>query len=204
MNQEQEYISGLGKNSVVPPEIKGWNWGAFLLNWVWGIGNSTYIAFLMFVPLVNIVMFFVLGAKGNEWAWKNRVWRDVKHFKNTQRKWRNAGLILLFVIFPLLFMSIGKILKGEAFDKSLSVISANEKVIELIGTPIEAGYFVMGSIQTSGPDGEASLQYSVVGPKGSADVYVLAFKKMEKWSLDEVVVYSKEFEKRIQVVKPKK
>ena len=65
MNQEQEYISGLGKDSVVPPELKGWNWGAFLLNWIWGIGNSTYIALLMFVPFVNIVMFFMLGAKGH-------------------------------------------------------------------------------------------------------------------------------------------
>ena len=59
MNQQQ-YTSGLGKQSVVPPEVKGWNWGAFLLNWIWGIGNSTYIALLMFVPLVNIFMFFIL------------------------------------------------------------------------------------------------------------------------------------------------
>jgi hypothetical protein len=26
--------SGQGPNAVVPPEIKRWNWGAFLLNWV--------------------------------------------------------------------------------------------------------------------------------------------------------------------------
>jgi len=63
MSQEQEYVSGLGKDSVVPPEIKGWNWGAFLLNWIWGIGNSTYIALLMFVPLVNIFMFLFLVLK---------------------------------------------------------------------------------------------------------------------------------------------
>ena len=66
MVQTEEYSSGMEKESVLPPELKGWNWGAFLLNWIWGIGNSTYIAFLMFVPLVNIVMLFVLGAKGNE------------------------------------------------------------------------------------------------------------------------------------------
>ena len=106
MSQEQEYISGLGKNSVVPPDIKGWNWGAFMLNWIWGIGNSTYIAFLMFVPVVNIVMIFILGAKGNEWAWRNRIWRDIEHFKQTQRKWRNTGLIFLFVIFPLFLLEV--------------------------------------------------------------------------------------------------
>jgi hypothetical protein len=202
MNQEQEYISGLGKDSVVPPELKGWNWGAFLLNWIWGIGNSTYIAFLMFVPLVNIVMFFMLGAKGNEWAWRNRTWRDIEHFKQTQRKWRNAGLILLFVVFPLLFTLIGSMLKGEAFDQSMVSISQNTEVIEVVGEPIEAGYFVMGSIQTSGTKGEASLQYSISGPKGEADVYVQAYKEMEAWLLYNVIVHIPETDKKIQVVTP--
>jgi len=202
MNEEQKYISGLGKDSVVPPEIKGWNWGAFLLNWIWGIGNSTYIALLMFVPLVNIVMFFVLGAKGNEWAWKNRTWRDIEHFKQTQKKWRNAGLILLFVIFPILIALIGSMLKGEAFDQSMTVISKNAEVIEIIGEPIEAGYFVMGSIQTSGANGEASLQYSISGSKGDADVYVQAYKEMGTWSLYNVIVHWPESDDKIQVVIP--
>jgi len=69
MNLNQQYISGQGKNSVIPPEIKGWNWGAFFLNALWGIGNSTYIALLMFVPFVNFIMPFVLAIKGNQWAW---------------------------------------------------------------------------------------------------------------------------------------
>lgn len=25
-------------------DIQGWIWGAFLLSWIWGIGNNTYIA----------------------------------------------------------------------------------------------------------------------------------------------------------------
>lgn len=34
----------------VPPEIDRWNWGAFLLNWIWGVGNNTFIALLTLVP----------------------------------------------------------------------------------------------------------------------------------------------------------
>ena len=30
----------------IPPEIDRWNWGAFLLNWIWGVGNNTFIALL--------------------------------------------------------------------------------------------------------------------------------------------------------------
>src|ERR1019366_10250458 len=50
-----ENTSGQGVAAVVPPELDRWNWGAFLLNWIWGIGNNTFIALLMFVPVVNIV-----------------------------------------------------------------------------------------------------------------------------------------------------
>jgi hypothetical protein len=38
--------SGQGERAHVPAEIDRWNWGAFLLNWIWGIGNDTYIALL--------------------------------------------------------------------------------------------------------------------------------------------------------------
>ncbi|OYU44974.1 MAG: ribonuclease G [Burkholderiales bacterium PBB4] len=90
-----ENTSGQGKASVVPAEIKGWNWGAMMMNWVWGLFNGTFIALLMFVPFVNFFMFFVLGAKGNEWAWRNKKWDSVEHFKSVQRKWAIAGLIIL-------------------------------------------------------------------------------------------------------------
>jgi hypothetical protein len=58
------------RDAAVPPEVDRWNWGAFLLSWIWGIGNNTFIAFLTFVPFVGIVMPFVLGAKGSAWAWR--------------------------------------------------------------------------------------------------------------------------------------
>ena len=56
---------------AIPAEIDGWNWGAFLLNWIWGIGNNTFIALQTFIPVVGLVMPFVLGAKGNRWAWRH-------------------------------------------------------------------------------------------------------------------------------------
>ncbi len=203
MIQGQEYTSGLGKESAVPPELQGWSWGAFLLNWIWGIGNSTYIALLMFVPLVNIVMIFVLGAKGNKWAWQNRTWRDVEHFKKTQKKWSIAGAILVFIVLPLFVISISSMLKGEAFDLSLKAINSNNEVVQLIGTPIEPGFFVMGNIQISGSTGQASLQYSISGPKGEAVAYVLANKEIGQWNLNEVIVYKEEQDLKIQVIAPK-
>jgi hypothetical protein len=89
--------SGYGSASIVPPEVKGWNWGAFLLSWIWGIGNSTWIAFLVFVPFINFVWIFVLGAMGNEWAWKNKRWTSVEDFHRVQRKWAMWGVILFCI-----------------------------------------------------------------------------------------------------------
>lgn len=92
--------SGSGKKAVVPAEIKGkWNWGAFLLSLLWGISHNTWIVFFVFLPYVGFLMFFVLGFKGNEWAWKNKKWNSIEHFQSTQRKWRNWGFGLLFVFF---------------------------------------------------------------------------------------------------------
>lgn len=99
-----ENTSGQGKSAVVPPEIDRWSWGAFLLNWIWGLGNRVYIALLMFVPFVNIVMIFVLGAKGSAWAWKNKRWESVEHFKRVQRKWTIAGVIVIVLAVAVSFV----------------------------------------------------------------------------------------------------
>jgi hypothetical protein len=100
--------SGQGSAGVVPPEISRWNWGAFGFNWIWGIGNSTWIALLMFVPFANIVMPFVLGAKGNEWAWQNKHWDSVEQFKKVQRMWTIVWLWVfgVTIVFAVLVFGI--------------------------------------------------------------------------------------------------
>lgn len=88
----------------IPPGIKGWSWGAFLLNWIWAIGNRTWIGLLTLIPFINIVMVFVLGAKGREWAWKNKPWDSVEHFNRVQRKWSMWGIGL--ALFSLLLTGL--------------------------------------------------------------------------------------------------
>ena len=90
-----------GIKKPFPEAAKGLNWGAFLLSWIWGIGNSTWISLLALIPYVNIVMMFVLLFKGNEWAWQNKEWKSIEHFHAVQRKWAIAGLIVC--VLGLLF-----------------------------------------------------------------------------------------------------
>ena len=93
--------SGTGRDAVVPPEVDRWNWGAFLLSWIWGLGNRVYISLLSLIPLVGVVMAFVLGAKGSEWAWRKKTWPSVERFKAVQRQWAVAGLIVWGVLIAL-------------------------------------------------------------------------------------------------------
>ncbi|MGL5898500.1 MAG: ribonuclease G, partial [Lactobacillaceae bacterium] len=37
--------------TIVPAEVKGWNWGAFMYNIFWGIGNKTYLPLLCLIPV---------------------------------------------------------------------------------------------------------------------------------------------------------
>ena len=40
-----------------PQELKRFNWGAFLLNWIWGIMHKQYITLLYFVACIIPVLF---------------------------------------------------------------------------------------------------------------------------------------------------
>jgi len=82
--------SGQGKGAVIPSGVRGWNWGAFLLNWIWGMGNGVWIALLTFI--LGPIMSIILGIKGNEWAWRNKKWDSVEKFRKTQRAWSGAGI----------------------------------------------------------------------------------------------------------------
>jgi len=81
-----------GTHGAVPAAVKRWNWGAFFLHCIWGIAHNVWISLLWFVPVVSVVMVFVLGAKGSEWAWQNRRFASVEEFKGVQRVWGWVGL----------------------------------------------------------------------------------------------------------------
>lgn len=101
-------------NQEVPQEIKKWNWGAFSLNIIWGIGNKTYLPLLYLIPLFNLVWVFICGFKGNEWAWRDGNYTDVETFKQVQKTWSRAGIamfiiqiviILLYLVFVVFILS---------------------------------------------------------------------------------------------------
>lgn len=93
------------KIKEVPMEIqRKFNWGALLLNWIWGVGNKSYQALWALVPFWGIIWMFVCGVKGNEWAWKNKNWSSVEDFNNVQTKWATVGSFIAVTLFLLILV----------------------------------------------------------------------------------------------------
>ena len=116
-------------------EIKSWNWGAFLLGWIWAVGHSIVwplfailggIVILVLlpclfpplltvtIPIYNILLFALaiyLGAKGSSLAWDNGCFESIEHFKQKERNWTIAGLIVwgiglfVFIITIIIWFS---------------------------------------------------------------------------------------------------
>lgn len=94
--------STVGLNGPMPEELKGWNWGAFLLTPFWGLSHNYWIAlifFLSFIPFIGFVvgpigfgLSIYLGVKGNEIAWQKRKFKSIEDFKTVQKIWMNWGL----------------------------------------------------------------------------------------------------------------
>jgi hypothetical protein len=53
-------------------------------------------------------------------------------------------------------------------------------VTALTGTPIETG-IPTGSVKVNGPNGTASLAFSVQGPRGSGTLYLEAIRELGQW-----------------------
>lgn len=196
--------SGQGENSVVPHEVTGWNWGAFFLNWIWGIGNNTWRALLVFIPFFGFVWLFFLGFKGNEWAWRNKKWDDIQHFKRVQRKWSIAGFIFLgagILLFPVMFLISAATFKAsQPYQFGMARIQQDERVIQALGQPIVAGTFIMGNIEISGASGEANMAIPVSGPRASGTTYVIASKRLGEWKINDLVVDVENTGERIVII----
>lgn len=135
---EFENTSGHGMYSNVPVELKRWNWGAFWLTWIWGIFNRSYIALLAFVPIVNLIIPFYLGASGNELAWRNNEWMDVQEFNKIQWKWAIGGWIFALICVLSLVGQVIHLNKQDKINQSITnqiitKIESNEKVKKILG-----------------------------------------------------------------------
>ncbi|MBL8226262.1 MAG: hypothetical protein JNM50_13135 [Chromatiales bacterium] len=200
---EATNTSGGGPLAAVPPEVDRWNWGAFLLGWIWGIAHNTWISLLLFVPVVNLAMPFVLGARGSRWAWRNRRWDSVAQFRAVQRRWAIAGVLVLGVTVAIAAGSIYLGLRGmqdsAPVKLALQQVEATSAAVDVLGAPVVPG-LPMGRIEDNGQTGSATLTVPVRGSRASGTVYLQAFKAMGRWRLARAVLEVDDNGRRIELV----
>ena len=187
-----ENSSGEGPSAVLPPELEGLNWGAFALNWIWGLGNRTYIALLTLLPVLNVAMPFVLLFKGNQWAWQNERWRDAAHFRRVQRNWGIAaavvygfGASVLIGAFAIVFSVAFSL---EPVDMVKREARTNPEIARHLGTPVEPSWWFSGSIQTRNRSGDADVTVSVSGPLGSGTLRSISLLRGGVWTVRKMVL----------------
>lgn len=96
----------------------GWNWGAFLLPVIWGAFNRVWTGLFgivigfapgQFLPLAIIayVAFsFLMGYRGNEWAWRAKRWESTDHFQRVQKSWTTWGMVGFVVLMVSILAAI--------------------------------------------------------------------------------------------------
>src|SRR5690349_9867338 len=73
-----------------------------------------------------------------------------------------------------LFLGGSALKSNDVYAQALEAAQNDREVQSALGTPIEAGAFVTGSIETQGISGNASLNIPIHGPDGSGTIFASA------------------------------
>ena len=101
-------------NGPLPPELKHWNWAAFLMNWLWSIFHDSWLGLLVPVLFLTALLLhgsgslgrslepfalaailpilLTLGLKGSGMAWRNRSFASIEQFLTIERIWTRWGI----------------------------------------------------------------------------------------------------------------
>ena len=100
-----------------------------------------------------------------------------------------VGLVA-FIGF-LVFVVFGSMRSSTPYKDALAHAQTDARVIALLGSPVHAGYFFSGSINTKNSDGDADLTIPISGPKGGGILRVRGKKDAGKWTYQEMKVVVK-------------
>ena len=100
------------------------------------------------------------------------------------------GILVLAGSFVclILFIVFGAMKSSDAYQTALAKAKADPRVVNALGSPIKAGFFVSGSTNVSGSSGQADLTVPISGPNGKGTIYVVASKFAGEWAFSKLIV----------------
>lgn len=95
--------------------------------------------------------------------------------------------LIAFVAF-IVFIVFGSMRNSTPYRDAVARAQNDPRVRAALGTPVKAGYFFSGSINTQNRDGDAKLDIPISGPKGKATLRVVATKTRGRWIYEQMIV----------------
>jgi len=98
--------------------------------------------------------------------------------------WLLGGLFVggLLFVFGLFMLILSAIRGSDVAKEAMAQAQSNTAVVQRLGSPVEEGFFVSGSVNVGGGSGDADLSVPISGPKGKGTVSVTAHKSGGVWN----------------------
>jgi len=108
-------------------------------------------------------------------------------------KWVALGCAAITVVgigavAAIVLFVFGAIKSSAVYTGALDRAAHDPRVIAALGEPIEAGWYVMGTVRVKNSEGTASFDFPIHGPKGEASMHVEATRHLDRWSYSELTV----------------
>ncbi len=110
-----------------------------------------------------------------------------------------AVLVLAFIA-GILALIFGIMRSSEPFQQAMAEVQHNPQAVRALGEPIKIGWFLSGSISTSGDSGEAELSIPVSGSVDKGTLYVEAYKSEDVWHFTRMELVTKKYPNRINLL----
>lgn len=127
-----------------------------------------------------------------------------------QRHWKGLvvaiiGLVVaafMALVLGIVGLVMWSIRQSDVYRMAMAKTRENPAVVHYLGTPIESGWLVSGSLQTENDSGAANLTIPIHGPRQKAKMYVDARKRMGEWTFNSLTVKTDDGD-QIEVVRAK-
>jgi hypothetical protein len=96
-----------------------------------------------------------------------------------------TGLVIVLIIVGFIggifYLIMGSIKSSPVYMQAMKAAQSDPQVVGALGTPIDSGWLVTGSIEQQGISGDASLVIPISGPHGSGTLYASAREGNGVW-----------------------
>lgn len=99
--QQKQNTGDYGESSTAEIPVFKFNFGAFLLGFIFALVTGAYKCLITLIPFLNIVFMFISGFKGEQWAWESGKYSTEDDFREVMNKWNKIGKISFIILCVL-------------------------------------------------------------------------------------------------------